>query len=76
MSVVTVGVSKIMLHVADQWVEPVDNVESPVRTELNVCRAEVSVRGKKNRLDFFALETGAGILHRVLEHALKTDAVI
>ena len=59
MNFVAIGISQIVLHVADNRVLPVDEVDRAVRPGLAVHRAEVRVGAGQNRLLLLA---GAAVI--------------
>ena len=77
MVVVAVGVAERVLHVADQRVEPVDDVQRAVGAELDVDRAEVRVgRLAAAARRLVGREARAVLLHLVAADALEADAVV
>ena len=76
MVVVAPLVAQRVLHVADQGVEPVDQVERAVRRELQVDGPEVDVRRVEEGLDLLRGEARILLDHAVLLDALKADRVV
>ena len=76
MGMVAVGVAQRVLHVADQGVEPVDDVERTIRSELERDRAEVGVGRTQERLDRRAGESRTVFLDPIAENPLKADVVV
>ena len=76
MGVVAIGVAERVLHVADQGVEPVDDVECSIGTELEGDRAEIGVGRLQKRLDRRAREARTVVLDPIPQDALKADVVI
>ena len=66
---VAIRVTRVVLHVADERVVPVDEVERAVRREFEVDRAEVAVGGRDEVAVGLAGEAGA-----VVGLFAKTDA--
>ena len=80
---VAVRVAERVLHVADQRVVPVDDVEGAVGAEFEVDRPEVLVgrlRGRvdrlEERLDGRRLEPGAVLLDAIAEDAVEADHIV
>ena len=72
---VAVRVAQVVLHVADDRVLPVGNVQGSVRPHLGIYRAEVRISAQQHRLEFAAPECCSVVFDLVPEHALHTDAV-
>ena len=72
---VAAGVAQVVLHVPDQRVVPVEEIDRTVGPDLDVDRAEVGIRAEDDRLELLGAETRAVVEHAVLEDALKTDHV-
>ena len=72
---VAAGVAEVVLHVADDRVLPVEEVDGAVRPDLEVRRAEVRIGGGDDRLHLGAGEAGTLVLDLVLEDALEADHV-
>ena len=73
---VAAGIPQRVLHVPDERVEPVDDVERAVGPELHADRAEVRVRGLEQWLDLQADEARALFHRAVLLDALEADDVV
>ena len=74
--VIAALVPERVLHVADQRVEPVDDVERAVRGELQVDGPEIDVGRVEERLDLFRGEARVLLDHPVLLDALEADRVV
>ena len=57
--VVAVRIAEVVLHVADQRIEPVADVQRAVGAELEIDRAEVRVARLQQRIDRIGGEAGA-----------------
>ena len=73
--VVAVRVAHVVLHVADDGVGPVGDVQGAVGTDLQVGGAEIGIARHDDRLDLPGRDLGAVVLHLVLEHAEEADRV-
>ena len=73
---VAIGVAERMLHVADERVVPVHEVEAAVGAELQIDRPEAPVVGLEQGIDRVGREARALLPHPVLQHALEADAVV
>ena len=62
MVVVSAGVAEVVLHVADDRVLPVGEVDGSVGADLDVAGAEVRVGREHDRFDFGGSEGGAGVI--------------
>ena len=76
MRLVAAGVPKGILHMPHQGIEPVRNIQRPVRPELHIDRAKIDIDGRKQRLDFFACETGPFRADAVLLDSVKPDHIV
>ncbi len=75
MSVIAVRVAHVVLHVSDQHIAPVRNVQCPIASDLDISRSEVGVGRDEDRFDFGRSDICSGELHGVLQHALESDRV-
>ena len=73
--VVAVRIAGVMLHVPDQRVVPVEEVERAVRGEFEVDRTEVAVGGCEQVAVGLADETGAVVMLRAEADAEEADGV-
>jgi hypothetical protein len=73
--VVAVRVARVVLHVADQGVVPVDDIERAIGRELEVHRAEVAIGGGDQVSDQLALVAGAVFADLAHAGAEEADAV-
>ena len=76
MGVVAVRVAERVLHVADQRIEPVDDVKRSIRPELEGDRPEIGVGRLQERLDRRARESRAVFLDAIPQNALEADVVV
>ena len=65
-----------MLHVPDQRIEPIDQVQGPFGSELDVDRAEVAIGRLQQRLDRIGGKARPVFADLILQHPLKADAVV
>src|SRR5438093_1220697 len=68
---VAAGVAQVVLHVADDRVVPVQEVDRPVRPHADVGGPEVRVAGRHDRLLLDADEARVLVLDLVAEDALE-----
>jgi hypothetical protein len=76
MRLVAARIAERILHVTDQRIEPVRDVERAIRSELQRHRPEVGILGLQQRLHFDADEAGPFLDHAILLDALKSDHVV
>ena len=72
---IPVRVAHVVLHVSDQDVAPVGDIQGTVAPDLDVGRTEVGVRGDEDRLDLFCGDVGPVEADLVLQDALEPDRV-
>ena len=71
------GVSQVVLHVADDWILPINKVERAIRRGLHVHGAKIWIGREEDRFGFFGrTEARILILHLVIEDALEADHVL
>ena len=75
MGVVTERVASIVLHVTNERILPVQNIERTIWGELEVHGTEVFIAAHQQILAECCLPTGALILNLVLLYSKKADAV-
>src|SRR5260370_28424792 len=75
MSLVPTWIAQVMLHVSDDGILPVEEVDGAVRADLDSVRAEIRVGGINDRLQFSAAVARAVFADLVLEDALEADHV-
>src|SRR5262249_51822846 len=68
---VAVRIAKIVLHVANDWVLPIEEIDGAVRPKLDVRWPKVRVAGIQDRLEFRAREAGALVFDLVAQDALR-----
>ncbi len=73
---VAFGIAQIVLHVADQRVEPIDDIECSIGTELHIDRAEVGIAAGEQRFDRRSFEAAAFFGHPVVQRAEEADRVV
>ncbi len=72
---VATWIAHVMLHVTDDRVLPVGEVNRAVGTDLEVHRSEVGVGRSDDRLHFHAANARAVLFQTVLENSLEADHV-
>jgi len=75
MHVVAQRVTRVVLHVTDEDVVPVDDIKAAIRCELDVHGAEVAVFADEQILTEAGLPAGAVVFDFVLLDAEETDGV-
>ena len=75
MFVIAVGVAHVVLHVTDESVVPVGNVQRAVTAHLDVARAKVGVTRDDDGLHFAGGDVRAVVFELVRQHAEETDGV-
>ena len=75
-NLVTGRVSQVVLHVTDDRVLPVCEVDAPIRSDFDIGRAEVRIGGEDDRLNFGGSEAGVLLLQLVLQDPLEADHVV
>ena len=75
MVTISTWVSQIMLHVTDDWIMPVGEVDRAVGCDLDIGRSKVRVGRKNNRFYFGCAETRILFFQFVLENSLKSNHV-
>ena len=75
MFVVSVRVTHVVLHVSDQSVGPVGNVEGTVGTDFDICWAKVRVFRIQNRSHGCRSNVCSVVVDFVLQDSEKSDAV-
>ena len=73
--VIAVRVTDVVLHVADQRVVPIGDVQGAVSADLDIRRTEVGISRNDDRLDLDGGNVGAVILYLVLQDALEADDI-
>ena len=73
--VIARGVAEVVLHVPDDRVVPVGEVEGSVGTDLGIHRPEVLVGRAQNRLDLGDLQAGAIFTDLVVQQPSEPDRV-
>ena len=76
MLVVAVGVARTVLHMSDQGVLPIHNIEGTVGCELEVGRTEIQVFGNDQILSEFGAESRVFVNHPVLLGSEEADVVV
>ena len=72
-AVIAIRVALRILHVADERVVPVDEVEGAVGADLRIAGAEVAVGRGDEVFDPLAVVAGAVVLHLELQDAVHVD---
>ena len=75
MFVVTVWVSHVVLHVADQHVVPVSNIQRAVATNFDVAWPEVLIRRQQDWINLFRTDVGSIVGHFMLQDTQHTNDV-
>ena len=75
MDVIAAGIAEMMLHVADDRVLPLQEINRAVGANFDVGWPEIGIIGLDERLDFGANETGICVRDFVLQDTEKTDDV-
>ena len=75
-NMIAVGVTGVVLHVANQSILPIHHVKRTVGSKLQVGWAEVEVLGYQEIVTVFGGEAGVLIHHLVLLDAEKADVVV
>ena len=73
--VVTVRVADVMLHVADDVVGPIAEVERPVRADADADGTKIRIRRRDEMLQRFAFQTSAVLADLHAVNALERDDV-
>ena len=68
-------VAEVVLHVADDRVLPIDEVEGAVRPRLHVHGAEVRIGAAEDRFEFGAFDAGTALFDLVAQQPLEPDDV-
>ena len=72
---ISAGVTKIMLHMADDGVLPIKKPKSAIRSGFDIRRPEGRIRGRKNGFKFGALETSTIFFDLVSHDALIANHI-
>src|SRR5690349_1180725 len=73
---ILIGHMRVVLHVADKYVVPINNVERSVRGELHINGPVIAILGLNKVKLVPALESCSVIFKRVLFGAKKSDGVV
>ena len=76
MHMVTQGITCIVLHVADQYIVPVKEIQGSIWSKLHVHRAKVSVAALNQVLAMRTHIPGPIINHRMLLHPQESNRVV
>src|SRR5262245_56757215 len=74
--VIAVRIANRVLHVADERVVPVGQIQRPVGTKLNIDGPKARIARREQRIDRIGGKARTFVLYLVLQHALKSDAVV
>ena len=72
---IPVGVPQVVLHVTDDRVVPVAEINRAIRADVDRGRAEVRVAGRNEVFECFAFEAGALLADLHAVDALEADDV-
>ena len=72
---VAVGVSHVVLHVSDQSVVPVCDIDRSIAADFHVAGTEVWIVRKQDRLNLFGCNICSVNADFVLQHAKESDCV-
>ena len=72
---VPVRVPHVVLHVPDDRVGPIGDIERTVATDLDVGRAEVWIARDEDRLDFLGGDIRSVVFDFMLENTEEADAI-
>ena len=75
MEVVAAGVAEVVLHVPDDWILPVQNVQGTVAADFHVAGAEIAIGRVQDGFDFLREEASTLLFKLVLSHSLEPDHV-
>src|SRR5262245_7980868 len=75
MRAIAARIAKVVLHVADDRVVPIGEIERAVGSDFEVRRPEVRIAGGEQWLDFRGGKAGALVRYLVLQDALKANHV-
>ena len=64
-----------MLHMADQRIAPVGNIDGSVTADFDVRWSKCGIRGVEDGLNFFSRNIGSVETDFMLQHALKSNHV-
>ena len=76
MNVVTQWVTGVVLHVANQNIMPVNDVQRAVRSKFHVNGSEISIFAHKQIHAVLAFKTRTVVLQSMLFHPQKSNRIV
>ena len=69
-------IARVMLHMADEWIMPIDDVERTIGRDFQIDRTVIAVTGNSHVLPELGFEPGSVLQHLVLLGTQKTDGIV
>ena len=76
MLMISIGITGIVLHVSNQCILPIDDIERAIRCEFEVGGSKVQVLGNKKILSVFSSKSGVLIDDLMLLRSKLSDVVV